>query len=245
MNEKDENKNLVAVSLSKYLADCGVCSRRKAVDVIEQGAVTVNGKVIMHPWHRVERDDVVKCRGQVVGQEEKIYLLLNKPSNCLTTVRDDRGRRTVMDLLKGIKQRVFPVGRLDQNTTGLLLLTNDGDLAQKLAHPRYEVEKVYHVTLDRPLLGQTKKKIKHGLVLEDGPIAVDAISYFDVADKSRIEIRLHSGRNRIIRRIFEHVGHRVKQLERVEYAGLTLQGLSRGYWRLLSEKERALLGSAN
>ena len=228
--------------LNKYLAHSGVASRRKAAEIIKRGKVTVNGKVVDHPAYEVKPGDVVKYKDKVLKPEKnKVYLLLNKPKDTITSLKDEKGRKTVIDLVKDkIKERIFPVGRLDYKTTGLLLLTNDGDLAKKLSHPRYQVPKVYEVTLDKPLAKKHLEQIKKGVKLEDGMAYVDWIRIMD--DKGMVvNLEIHSGRNRIVRRIFEHFGYKVKKLDRIYYAGLTKKGLKRGSFRPLTEKEIIML----
>ena len=224
-------------SLSKYLADCGVCSRRKAVEFIEGGGVSINHEVVTEPGYHVQPSDVVRYKKKVIKPEEKIYIILNNPVDYLTTVKDEKNRKIVLDLVKGIKQRVFPVGRLDRDTTGLLLLTNDGGLALKLSHPRYNVKKIYRVVLNRPLSFEDADVIRKGLRLRDGFMKVDALAYPNHKNRKQLSVELHSGKNRIVRRIFAHVGYKVVRLERYSYAGLTLKGSKRGQWRLLTKKE--------
>ncbi len=226
------------ISLSKYLACMGVCSRRRAVDLIKAGVVTINNILITEPGHKVDPSDIVHVRGKKLTHQKKIYIVLNKPKNYITTISDEANRRTVIELIKpAIKQRVYSVGRLDRNTTGLLLLTNDGDLAQKLAHPRYNIQKEYHVTLDRPLRSADMSKIKEGVKLSDGLVKPDAISYAQSNGKYQVRLALHSGKNRIIRRLFEALGYKVKALDRIMYAGLPKRGLAIGQWRFLTDKE--------
>ncbi len=229
--------------LNKYLAHCGICARRKAVDHIKAGLVTVNNKTIVEPGFKVSPKDKVTFKKKPVHlQRKQEYLLLNKPKDCLTTTKDPRGRRTVMDYIRrATDERVYPVGRLDRNTSGLLLITNDGDLAQKLAHPSGEIEKVYHVTLNKPLTKKDFEQIVSGINLEDGMIAVDALAYVETEDHTQVGLEIHSGRNRIVRRIFEHLGYEVKSLDRVIYAGLTKKNLPRGKWRHLTQKEVRIL----
>ena len=231
------------IRLNKYLADCGVCSRREADDLIKAGCVTVNGEVITTMGFKVKTNDKVVYGGQTLNREKLRYLLLNKPKGYITTADDPEGRETVMELVKGAcDERIFPVGRLDKNTTGLLLLTNDGDLAKKLTHPSSEVTKLYHVILDKPLTKNDMLRIADGIELDDGFIAADSIAY-DEDDESKkgIGIELHSGRNRIVRRIFEHLGYEVTRLDRVMFAGLDKYKLPRGEWRFLTDQEVAML----
>ena len=223
--------------LNKFIAHSGVCSRREAAELVKEGKVKVNGKVELNPGYKVLPNDKIVYNDKVLtSQKNLVYVLLNKPKNHITTTDDPRGRKTVMDLIKGVKApRVYPVGRLDRNTTGLLLLTNDGELAQKLSHPKYNIKKVYQVTLDKPLTEKHFDEIISGLTLEDGKIKVDALAYLE--KKNEIGIEIHSGRNRIVRRIFEHLGYTVDKLDRVMYAGLTKKNIPRGKWRNLTPKE--------
>ncbi len=243
---KRENPN-GEMPLNKYLAHCDVCSRRDAADVIRKGTVLVNGKVITEPGHKVTDKDEVKVNGKKISiQKELVYILLNKPKDYITTSEDPQGRRTIMDLMRGVStQRIYPVGRLDRNTTGVLLLTNDGELTQKLSHPSFQVKKVYEVTLDKNLEKKDFEKLLNGLTLEDGFIAPDAVGYADPKDKKVIGIEIHSGRNRIVRRMFEALGYDVKGLDRVLFANLTKKNVDRGKWRYLNEKEVRLLKFLN
>ncbi len=226
------------VRLNKYIANAGVCSRREADTFIAAGNVTVNGKTITEMGYKVSPGDEVRFDGRLLNREKKEYILLNKPRNFITTTRDEKGRRTVMELISSATTaRLLPVGRLDRNTTGLLLFTNDGDLAKTLTHPKHGVRKIYHVELDKSLKASDLGKIREGLELEDGPITVDEASYIEGAPKREVGIRLHSGRNRIVRRIFEHLGYRVVKLDRVVFAGLTKKDLPRGHWRHLTPQE--------
>lgn len=226
------------IRLNRYIANSGVCSRRDADIYIASGNVQVNGEVVIELGHRVAITDEVKFDGKLLTPEKKEYILLNKPKGFITTTSDERGRRTVMDLVRNsTRSRIVPVGRLDRNTTGLLLFTNDGDLAKKLTHPKHGVRKIYHVVLNRNLQHDDLKKIAAGLKLEDGPIHVDEVSYIENASKSEVGIKIHSGRNRIVRRIFEHLGYEVVKLDRVVFAGLTKKDLPRGTWRRLNELE--------
>jgi 23S rRNA pseudouridine2605 synthase len=233
--------------LNKYIAHGGICSRRDAADLIRQGKVTVNGKPVTEPGTKVVPTDLVKVNGKKVTISRNfVYVLLNKPKDYLTTMDDPQGRRTVLDLIRAATtERVFPVGRLDRNTSGVLLLTNDGDLAQKLAHPSHEIKKVYHVTLDKALTKADFDKIVAGVTLEDGPAFVDVLAYADPKDRAQVGLEIHSGRNRIVRRIFEHLGYDVRGLDRVMYAGLTKKNVQRGKWRLLTEKEIRILKYLN
>ena len=224
--------------LNKYLANAGLCSRREADTLIAAGNVTVNGKTITEMGYKVKSGDIVKFDGRTISPEKIEYVLLNKPKNFITTTRDERGRRTVMELVTNASNsRIVPVGRLDRNTTGLLLFTNDGDLAKKLTHPKHNIRKIYHVELNRVLKADDFKKIATGLNLDDGPVKVDEISFIANKTKKEVGLQLHSGRNRIVRRIFEHLGYDVVKLDRVVFAGLTKKDLPRGHWRHLTEQE--------
>lgn len=230
------------IRLNKYLANAGVCSRREADEFIEAGLVKVNGEVVAELGTKITRADEVMFNNQVVSLESKVYVLLNKPKGFVTTTDDPENRKTVMDLVKAAcTERIYPVGRLDRGTTGVLLLTNDGDLASKLTHPKYEKRKIYQVWLDKPVAMEHMQAIADGMELEDGEIHADAISYVTEEDLSQVGIEIHSGRNRIVRRIFESLGYRVLKLDRVYFAGLTKKSLSRGKWRYLSEKEVNML----
>jgi 23S rRNA pseudouridine2605 synthase len=229
-------------SLSKYLAQAGVASRRKVVDIIKSKVVTVNGVMVNDPGFKVNPGDCVRVGTTIVRSDAKIYILLNKPKDCITTVSDERGRRGVIDLIgQDVKQRIYPVGRLDRNTTGLLLLTNDGDLALKLAHPRFEVQKIYQVQLDRALTRNNIKALSEGIELEDGVTTVDEAYYIQGTSKNNVIVVLHSGKYRIVRRMFEHLGYKVEKLDRAGYAGLTKAGLEVGQWRYLTNNEIACL----
>lgn len=226
------------IRLNKFLANAGVCSRREADEFITAGVVSVNGQVVTELGTKIKRGDEVKFHDQAVSIERKIYVLLNKPKDTVTTSDDPQARRTVMDLVKGAcEERIYPVGRLDRNTTGVLLLTNDGDLASKLTHPKYLKKKIYHVHLDKNLTKADMEQIAAGIQLEDGEIHADAISYTDENKKNDVGIEIHSGKNRIVRRIFESLGYKVVKLDRVYFAGLTKKGLRRGDWRYLTEQE--------
>ena len=231
------------IRLNKYIANAGICSRREADTFIAAGQVTVNGKVVTEMGHKVKRTDDVRFDGKRLNPEKKEYVLLNKPKNFITTTRDERGRRTVMELVSSASNnRLYPVGRLDRNTTGLLLFTNDGDLAKKLTHPKHGVRKIYHVHLDKNVTIADIRKIREGLELEDGTIEVDEVDYVTGTTKKEVGIEIHSGRNRIVRRIFEHLGYEVSKLDRVVFAGLTKKDLPRGHWRFLTEQEVINLG---
>jgi 23S rRNA pseudouridine2605 synthase len=225
------------IRLNRYIANSGMCSRREADTLIAKGLVTVNGTVLTEMGHKVQITDIVTVEGRVITPEKKVYILLNKPKGYVTTSDDPEGRDTVMDLIKGAcTERVYPVGRLDKNTTGVLLLTNDGELTKKLTHPKYQQRKIYHVWLDKNLTKDDMMKIAEGIELEDGFIAADALSYVG-PNKDEIGIEIHSGRNRIIRRLFEHLGYDVVKLDRTFFAGLTKKNLQRGWWRHLDSKE--------
>lgn len=228
--------------LNKFLANAGVCSRREADEFIQAGLVTVNGEVVTELGTKILRTDEVKFHDAPVSLEKKVYVLLNKPKDYVTTSDDPQQRKTVMDLVKDVcPERIYPVGRLDRNTTGVLLLTNDGDLASKLTHPKFLKKKVYHVHLDKNLTAHDMDQIREGITLEDGEIKADAVEYADNRDKAQVGIEIHSGKNRIVRRIFESLGYRVTKLDRVQFAGLTKKNLRRGDWRFLTEKEVDML----
>ena len=230
------------IRLNKYLANAGVCSRREADEYIQAGAVLVNGTVVTELGTKVLRSDEVKFRDQPVTMEKKVYVLLNKPKDYVTTSDDPQQRKTVMDLVKNAcEERIYPVGRLDRNTTGVLLLTNDGDLASKLTHPKFLKKKVYHVYLDKPVTATDLQKIAEGIELEDGEVHADAIEYASPTDEKQVGIEIHSRKNRIVRRIFESLGYRVVKLDRVQFAGLTKKNLRRGDWRFLTQKEVEML----
>ena len=226
------------VRLNKFLANAGVCSRREADEFIQAGVVTVNGQVVTELGTKVLRNDEVRFHDQPVTLEKKVYVLLNKPKDCVTTTDDPQKRKNVMDLVKNAcPERIYPVGRLDRNTTGVLLLTNDGDLASKLTHPKYLKKKIYHVHLDKNVTAHDLRQIAEGIVLDDGEIKADDVQYADPIDKKQVGIEIHSGKNRIVRRIFESLGYKVIRLDRVQFAGLTKKNLRRGDWRYLTEEE--------
>ena len=228
--------------LNKFLANAGVCSRREADEFIQAGVVTVNGEVVTELGTKILRTDEVKFHDAPVSLEKKVYVVLNKPKDYVTTSDDPQQRKTVMDLVKDVcPERIYPVGRLDRNTTGVLLLTNDGDLASKLTHPKFLKKKVYHVHLDKNITAHDLQQIRDGITLDDGEIKADAVDYADERDKSQVGIEIHSGKNRIVRRIFESLGYRVTKLDRVQFAGLTKKNLRRGDWRFLTEKEVDML----
>lgn len=231
------------IRLNRYLARAGICSRRKADELIARGEVEVNGKVVTQMGYQVEPGDKVSWTGTPITLEKNIYILLNKPSGVVTTTSDPKGRITVMDFIKEIKSPgLFPVGRLDKETTGLLLITNDGELAEKLAHPRYEVKKIYRVYLDKPLSEEHREKIARGIKLEDGMAKVEDIQYlWQKKNKKKVQVTLHIGRKRVVRRIFEALGYRVIQLDRIRIGELDKKGLQQGAWRYLASKEVAAL----
>ena len=226
------------IRLNKFMANAGICSRREADELIQQGLVKINGVVVTELGTKISHNDVVEYDEKVVALESKCYILLNKPKDVVTTSDDPNGRKTVMDLVKGAcNERIYPVGRLDRNTTGVLLLTNDGDLASKLTHPKYVKKKIYHVWCDKDIAEEDMQRIADGIELEDGPIHADAISYATETAYNQAGIEIHSGRNRIVRRIFESLGYHVTKLDRVYFAGLTKKNLSRGRWRYLTQEE--------
>ncbi len=235
-SSKHNNKDL---RLNKYIAHSGVCSRRAAAELVKGGEIKINGKVEFNPSYMVEEADVVTYKNKVLKQEKnKIYLLLNKPVGYVTTLDDEKGRKTVIDLVKKkVSERVYPVGRLDLNTCGLLLLTNDGDLAHKLSHPSHEIIKIYHATLNDEITEKDLDKIRKGLELEDGLALVDRIGFIRNAPRNEVGLQLHMGKNRIVRRIFEHLGYHVNTLDRTYYAGLTKKDLPRGFSRFLTKQE--------
>ena len=226
------------IRLNKFMANAGVCSRREADELIQQGVVKVNGTPVTELGTKITRNDVVEYNDKVVTLESKCYVLLNKPKDCVTTSDDPNGRTTVMDLVKGAcTERIYPVGRLDRNTTGVLLLTNDGDLASKLTHPKYVKKKIYQVWTDKPISEDDMQHIADGIELDDGPIHADAVSYVSPTDRKQAGIEIHSGRNRVVRRIFETLGYHVVKLDRLYFAGLTKKNLARGKWRYLTQEE--------
>ncbi|MBA2500447.1 MAG: rRNA pseudouridine synthase [Chitinophagaceae bacterium] len=225
--------------LNKYVAHAGVCARRDAAQLVKEGHVKVNGELITEPGFKVTAKDEVRVKDKKVSLvKDLVYILVNKPKNYITTTEDPQGRKTVLDLIKkATNERVFPIGRLDRNTSGVLLLTNDGDLSQQLTHPSNQVKKIYSVVLDKPLTKDHFEQILRGITLDDGPAHVDVMAYTDPKDKTMIGVELHGGRNRIVRRLFEHFGYDVKTLDRVVFAGLTKKNLQRGHWRHLTDKE--------
>lgn len=233
--------------LNKYIAHSGVCGRREAAELVKEGKVQVNGSIVFEPGFKVSAADKVLVKGKLIYlQKNLVYFLLNKPKDYITTAKDPEGRKTVFDLLKeATKERIYPVGRLDRNTTGVLILTNDGELAQKLTHPSFEVKKIYEVKLDKPVTKKDLETIVSGVALDDGFVKADSVSHADAHDKSVVGIEIHSGRNRIVRRIFEHLGYDVRNLDRVMFANLTKKNVDRGKWRTLNEKEIRLLKFMN
>lgn len=230
------------VRLNRYLANAGVCSRREADTFIQAGVVKVNGVVVTELGTKVKRSDEVMFHDQAINMEKKVYVLLNKPKDYVTTSDDPQNRKTVMELVKNAcRERIYPVGRLDRNTTGVLLFTNDGDLATKLTHPQYLKKKIYHVFCDKNVTAADLRQIADGIMLEDGEIHADAIDYAHETDKKQVGIEIHSGRNRIVRRIFEHLGYKVVKLDRVYFAGLTKKNVKRGDWRFLTQDEVNML----
>lgn len=230
------------IRLNKFLANAGICSRREADEFIQAGEVQVNGEVVTELGSKITPADIVTFRGQEVGLENKVYVLLNKPKDCVTTADDPQGRMTVMDIVRNAcSERIYPVGRLDRNTTGVLLLTNDGDLASKLTHPKFVKKKIYHVWTDKDVNEEDMQRIADGIELDDGTIHADAVSYATETDRNQIGIEIHSGRNRIVRRIFEALGYHVVKLDRVYFAGLTKKNLPRGRWRYLTQAEVNML----
>lgn len=240
-----ENVDIVVkdeVRLNKFIANSGICSRREADTMIQAGVVTVNGEVVTELGTKINIfKDEVRFNGELLRGESKVYIVMNKPKGYVTTTSDPHADKTVMDLLKNCQSRVFPVGRLDKATTGVLMFTNDGDVAEQLAHPSYDKKKIYQVTLDRNLSQEDYERIKTGVELADGFIAADELEYVDDANHKKLGIEIHSGKNRIVRRIFEHLGYDVKALDRVYFAGLTKRGLKRGEWRFLTENESNIL----
>ena len=226
------------IRLNKYIANSGVCSRREADTYIEHGSVEVNGNLVTEMGYKVQPNDIVRFDGTSITPEQKKYILLNKPKNYITTMDDDRGRKTVMDLVSNAsKERIYPVGRLDRNTTGLLLFTNDGELAKKLTHPKHDVRKLYHASLDKKLELKDLEKLRGEVIIEGKKVFIDAVSYVDGQPKSEVGIEIHSGRNRIVRKIFEHLGYKVSKLDRVIFAELTKKNLPRGRRRELTNQE--------
>ncbi len=239
---KDKNKQVTPIRLNRFIANSGVCSRRDADEHIKNGNITVNGHLVTDLGTKVTYDDVVRLRNKRLTAEKKVYILMNKPKDYVTTVEDPHAEHTVLDLIGDeCPERVYPVGRLDKATTGVLLLTNDGDLTGKLTHPKYKRKKIYHVWLDHPVTKNDLFRLTEGVALEGENIAADAVAYADDEDKTQIGIELHSGQNRVIRRMFESIGYKVKKLDRVYFAGLTKKNLKRGKWRFLTDKEVSML----
>lgn len=247
--EKDKKELKIKISkwneplrLNKYLSNSGVCSRREADELIKAGAVSVNGEIVRELGVKVSPKDDIRYKGKKLSRERLVYILLNKPKDFVTTVKDKHADKTVIDLVKNAcPERVYPVGRLDKNTTGILLLTNDGELTKQLTHPSYNKKKIYHVHLDKDLTKGDLLKIIEGLQLDEDFIQPDAISYVDEEDKTQVGIEIHSGQNRIVRRIFESLGYKIKKLDRVYFAGLTKKNLPRGKWRFLTPQEISIL----
>lgn len=243
--EKKEKVTNEAMPLNKYVAHCGVCGRREAAELIKKGEILVNNKAETNPAYKVQSTDTVKYKGKTLfTQTNLVYILLNKPKDYITSLNDDKGRKTVIELVKhATHERIFPVGRLDRNTTGVLLLTNDGELAQKLTHPSYQIKKIYEVELDKDITKKDLEQLAKGVTLEDGFIKPDAIGFAE--DKQTIGVEIHSGKNRIVRRMFEHLGYKVIKLDRVLFANLTKKNVNRGKWRMLNEKEVRILKFMN
>jgi pseudouridine synthase len=239
---KQPGKEPENIRLNRFIANSGVCSRREADELISKGLISVNGKQVTELGSKVTYSDDIRYKGKRLSAEKKVYILLNKPKGYVTTVEDPHAEHTVIDLLgNACSERVYPVGRLDKETTGVLLLTNDGDLTGKLTHPKYDRRKIYHVFLETPLIKNDLFKLTEGIQLDNELVVADAVSYADPEDRTQIGIELHSGQNRVIRRLFEALGYRVKKLDRVYFAGLTKKNLPRGKWRFLSEKEISML----
>jgi len=235
---KINDPEIDGIRLNKYISNSGICSRREADVFIAAGSASVNGKIISEMGYKVKITDEVRFDGSLISPEKKRYVLLNKPKNFITTMDDDRGRKTVMELVDNAsKERIYPVGRLDRNTTGLLLFTNDGEIAKKLTHPKHNIQKLYHASLDKKLTNADLNRIAEGFMLDDRKVLVDEISYIMNQPKSEVGVKIHSGRNRIVRRIFEHFNYSVSKLDRVVFAGLTKKDLPRGHWRHLTEME--------
>ncbi|ASK32661.1 pseudouridine synthase [Chryseobacterium sp. T16E-39] len=238
LNKIDKDIHKDTIRLNKYIANSGICSRREADELITQGLVEVNGKVVTEMGYQVQKSDKVIFDGQNITPEKPVYVLLNKPKGYISTTKDDKARKTVMDLVSNASPyRVFPVGRLDRSTTGVILLTNDGHMTKKLTHPSFDAKKIYHVTLDKKLTGEDMKLIAEGIRLDEGVATVDQISYIEGKPKNEIGIEIHIGWNRVIRRIFQRLGYEVEALDRVMFAGLTKKNIKRGHWRILSELE--------
>ncbi len=238
-NQKEEKEN---IRLNKYIANSGICSRREADKLIESGLIKVNGEVVTELGTKVSADDEVRYKGWVLKNEKPVYILLNKPKDVVTTVKDQNAPRTVIDLVKhACPERVYPVGRLDRGTTGVLLLTNDGELAKRLTHPKYKKKKIYHVVLDKPVTKRHLEQIVEGVDIGDEVVAADSINHVSPEEKEQIGVEIHTGQNRVIRRIFEALGYSVRKLDRVYFAGLTKKNLPRGKYRFLTKKEINML----
>jgi len=241
-SEMKKGNTMEGIRLNRYIANSGVCSRREADELIREGHISVNGKKTTDLGIKVSLSDDVRYRGRRLSAEKKVYILLNKPRGYVTTVEDPHAEHTVLDLIgEACHERIYPVGRLDKETTGVLLLTNDGELTGKLIHPRFNRKKIYHVFLDRAFIKEDLFRLTEGVELEGEKVAADAVSYADPDDRSQVGVEIHSGQNRVIRRLFEALGYRVKKLDRVYFAGLTKKNLPRGKWRYLSEKEINML----
>jgi 23S rRNA pseudouridine2605 synthase len=248
-SKNDRKKELLGIvdeptdiRLNKYIANSGICARREADELIKKGLVTVNGKVVTEMGHKVKKEDVVTYEGRKILPEPFVYILMNKPKDFITTTDDEKGRKTVLDLVADkIPQRIYPIGRLDRNTTGVLLLTNDGEVAQALTHPAFEIKKVYHVVLDKKVSPSHLDQLVEGVTLEDGQVFADAVSYVDAEDKRQVGVEIHSGKNRVIRRMFEHLGYEVERLDRVSVGVFTKKDLPRGKWRFLNPSEVGFL----
>lgn len=237
-NNQSVRKPNDGIRLNKFISNSGICSRREADTYIEHGSVTVNGKLVTEMGYKVKSGDEVRFDGSLISPEKKRYVLLNKPKNYITTMDDDRGRKTVMDLVQNAtEERIYPVGRLDRMTTGLLLFTNDGDLAKKLTHPKHHIRKLYHASLDRKLDLKDLERLRGDVIIEGRKVFIDAVSYVEGQNRTEVGIEIHSGRNRIVRKIFEHVGYKVTKLDRVIFAKLTKKNLPRGRWRELTKQE--------
>lgn len=237
-NNQSVRKPNDGIRLNKFISNSGICSRREADTYIEHGSVTVNGKLVTEMGYKVKSGDEVRFDGSLISPEKKRYVLLNKPKNYITTMDDDRGRKTVMDLVQNAtEERIYPVGRLDRMTTGLLLFTNDGELAKKLTHPKHHIRKLYHASLDRKLDLKDLERLRGDVIIEGRKVFIDAVSYVEGQNRTEVGIEIHSGRNRIVRKIFEHVGYKVTKLDRVIFAELTKKNLPRGRWRELTKQE--------
>jgi len=242
VNRKKQSIPPEEIRLNRYIAGSGLCSRREADEIIQKGFISVNGKQVKDLGTKVTLNDDVRYKGKKLSAEKKVYILMNKPAGYVTTVEDPHAEHTVIELVKdACSERIYPVGRLDKDTTGLLLLTNDGELTKRLTHPKYERKKIYHVFLDKPVTKADLLKIAEGIELDGKTVAADAVAYADPEDKKQVGIEIHSGQNRVIRKLFESMGYRIKKLDRVYYAGLTKKNLPRGKWRFLTPKELVML----